>query len=110
MVAAPVAREIYRRIYNLRGYLPETYPEPLVNQTPRTYESGKNTVPDGQLLSSPLPVVKADLTELIMPDLKGMSMRMSLSGLYALGLKPVPHGSGRVIRQSPAAGKHLPLL
>ena len=42
-----------------------------------------------------------------MPDLKGMSMKMSLSGLYAMGLKPKPHGSGRVIRQVPAAGKHL---
>ena len=51
--------------------------------------------------------MKAHAGQLDMPELKGMSMKMSLSGLYAMGLRPVVHGSGRVIRQVPAAGKSL---
>jgi len=106
-VAAPVAKEIYRRIYNLRGYAPDSYLETANEQPHHRVEPQSQRNLDGQLLSSPMTVIKADLQELIMPDLSGMSMKMSLSGLYAMGLKPVCHGSGRVIRQVPAKGKHL---
>ncbi|MCF7850111.1 MAG: transpeptidase family protein [Candidatus Marinimicrobia bacterium] len=108
MVAAPVAKEIYRRIYNLRGpdsepYLQASLPEETTDQPiskpPRSLE--------GQLLSSNLPVMKANTGLLTMPDLKGMSMKSSLSGLYAMGLDPIVHGSGRVIRQIPKAGSRL---
>ncbi|MCF7823825.1 MAG: transpeptidase family protein [Candidatus Marinimicrobia bacterium] len=105
MVAAPVAKEIYRRIYNLRSQKAEPYlqaanPADLYQAAPPPHEAIK-----GQLLSSAIPVMKVNAGQLEMPDLKGMSMKMSLSGLYAIGLKPVVHGSGRVIRQVPSAGK-----
>ena len=54
-----------------------------------------------------MPVMKAAVGVQSMPDLKGMSMKLSLSGLYAMGLNPVVHGSGRVIRQVPKAGTRL---
>ncbi|NQV41447.1 MAG: transpeptidase family protein [Candidatus Marinimicrobia bacterium] len=107
MVAAPIAKEIYRRIYNLTG----RDADPILQASaPRDRDESENKAPrslQGQLLSSSLPVMKASTAEITMPDLKGMSLKMSLSGLYAMGLKPVPHGSGRVIRQVPAPGKTL---
>ena len=107
MVAAPVAKEIYRRIYNLRGRDAEPY---LQASAPRESDETRIAPPQslqGQLLSAAMPVLKASNENISMPNLKGMSLKMSLSGLYALGLKPVPHGSGRVIRQVPSAGKTL---
>ncbi|MBC8376531.1 MAG: transpeptidase family protein [FCB group bacterium] len=107
MVAAPIAKEIYRRIYNLKGRDAEPY---LQASVPKDRDESVNEAPrslQGQLLSAALPVLKINATQVTMPDLKGMSLKMSLSGLYAMGLKPIPHGSGRVIRQVPAAGKTL---
>lgn len=107
MVAAPIAKEIYRRIYNLHGQDAEPY---LQAASPRDKDESKQGPLgslQGQLLSTSLPVLKTNSAQITMPDLKGMSMKMSLSGLYAMGLKPIPHGSGRVIRQVPAAGKIL---
>ncbi|MBL7024990.1 MAG: transpeptidase family protein [Candidatus Marinimicrobia bacterium] len=107
MIAAPIAKEIYRRIYNLKGRDAEPY---LQASVPKDRDESIREAPQslqGQLLSSSLPVMKANTAQITMPDLLGMSLKMSLSGLYAMGLKPVPHGSGRVIRQVPAAGKTL---
>jgi len=107
MVAAPIAKEIYRRIYNLKGRDAEPY---LQASIPKDRDESVNEAPQslqGQLLSSSLPVLKANAAQVTMPDLNGMSLKMSLSGLYAMGLKPIPHGSGRVIRQVPTAGKTL---
>jgi len=106
MVAAPVAKEIYRRIYNLRDDVPESFLQASA-QAPNTNRPNQKQSLKGHLLSASLPVMRVDATQLDMPDLKGLSMKMSLSGLYAMGLKPVSHGSGRVIRQVPAAGKRL---
>ncbi len=106
MVAAPVAKEIYRRIYNLNGQ----NTEPLQAGSSQNQYQNKSYTDNslkGQLLSAAVPVLKVNATSLTMPDLKGLSMKMSLSGLYAMGLKPVSHGSGRVIRQVPTAGKQL---
>ena len=107
MVAAPIAKEIYRRIYNLKGRDAEPY---LQASVPKDRDESINEAKrslQGQLLSASLPVLKVNAAQVTMPDLKGMSLKMSLSGLYAMGLKPIPHGSGRVIRQVPAAGKTL---
>ena len=106
MVAAPVAKEIYRRIYNLRGDDPAPYLQAATDDSQRE-KSSENIMLDGQLLTSSIPVMKVNSTLLTMPELKGMSLKMSLAGLYAMGLNPIPHGSGRVIRQVPAAGKEL---
>ncbi|NQV50882.1 MAG: transpeptidase family protein [Candidatus Marinimicrobia bacterium] len=106
MVAAPVAKEIYRRIYNLRGDDPAPYLRAATDDSQRE-KSSENIMLDGQLLTSSIPVMKVNSTLLTMPELKGMSLKMSLAGLYAMGLNPTPHGSGRVIRQVPAAGKEL---
>jgi cell division protein FtsI (penicillin-binding protein 3) len=107
MVAAPVAKEIYRRIYNLRGEAPVSY-----KPAERTVAKAKN--PEytkrslkGQLLSSVMPVMKADNTEFKMPDLMGMTMKNSLSSVYSMSVKPEIHGSGRVIRQKPTPGKPI---
>ncbi len=106
MVAAPVAKEIYRRIYNLRGSDPAPYLQAATDDSERE-KNTENIRIEGQLLTSSLPVMKVNSTLLTMPELKGMSLKMSLSGLYAMGLNPIAHGSGRVIRQVPAAGKDL---
>lgn len=107
MVAAPVTKEIYRRIYNLRGNASEPYLNAAIPQDIDRYESRPIESLKGQLLSAAIPIMKASTGPLTMPDLKGMSMKMSLSGLYSMGVKPVVHGSGRVIRQVPTAGKSL---
>ena len=108
MVAAPVAKEIYRRIYNLQNTdsepflqaaLPTDQQEAPAPQKPRSLK--------GQLLSSNMSVMKASSGVQTMPDLKGMSMKMTLTGLYSMGLSPIVHGSGRVIRQVPKAGTRL---
>jgi len=108
MVAAPVAKEIYRRIYNFQSH--ESQPHLQVSlpadESP-TPDAKKPKSLRGQLLSSTMPVMKAAVGVQSMPDLKGMSMKLSLSGLYAMGLNPVVHGSGRVIRQVPKAGTRL---
>ncbi len=106
MVAAPVAKEIYRRIYNLSGHSSEPYLQAA--STPKSeYQSHKPATLKGQLLSSSIPVMKVSAGQISMPNMKGMSLKMSLSGLYAIGLKPISYGSGRVIRQVPAAGKKI---
>ncbi len=105
MVAAPIAKQIYRRIHNLNGISQKHYLQ-AANSSPSD-QAGDSPSLTGQLLSAVIPVIKANAGQLIMPDLKGLSMKMSLSGLYAMGLTPVPHGSGRVIRQVPSAGKKL---
>lgn len=108
MVAAPVAKEIYRRIYNLRGPDSEPYLQAAIPM--ESSEKPASPAPrslKGQLLSSTLPVMKANAGLMTMPELKGMSMKMSLAGLYAMGVNPVVHGSGRVIRQIPKAGTRL---
>jgi len=108
MVAAPVAKEIYRRIYNLQSSETEPYLQAaLPNDVKEEDIAPKPSSLRGQLLSSTLPVMKAGSGVQNMPNLKGMSMKMSLSGLYAMGLNPVVHGSGRVIRQVPAAGSRI---
>ncbi len=107
MVAAPVAKEIYRRIYNLRGHAPEPYIQSASSLDPECKEVRRKSSLQGHLLSSAMPVMRVNSEQLNMPDLMGMSLKMSLSGLYAMGLKPISHGSGRVIRQVPTAGKAL---
>ncbi len=107
MVAAPIAKEIYRRIYNLKGRDADPYLQASVpKERDESARESKRSL-QGQLLSASLPVLKVNAAQVTMPDLIGMSLKMSLSGLYAMGLKPIPHGSGRVIRQVPAAGKTL---
>ena len=106
MVAAPVAKEIYRRIYNLRGRDTEPYLQ-AASEEVKKKESAPPRSLQGQLLSASMSVLKVNSAEITMPDLQGMSLKMSLSGLYALGLKPEAYGSGRVIRQVPQAGKTL---
>lgn len=107
MVSAPVAKEIYRRLYNLR----RSDVEPILQASASRENDTDNITPplslQGQLLSAAMPVLKVTSETIEMPDLKGMTLKMSLSGLYAMGLKPVAHGSGRVIRQVPAPGKTL---
>jgi len=107
MVAAPIAKEIYRRIYNLRGNTSDPYLQAASPMDTDQYESKPGESLNGRLLSAALPVMKVNAGQQSMPDLKGMSMKMSLSGLYAMGMKPIVHGSGRVIRQIPTAGKAL---
>jgi cell division protein FtsI (penicillin-binding protein 3) len=107
MVAAPVAKEIYRRIYNLRGEAPAS-----IQDLNRSVAGVKPPAPathslQGQLLSSVIPVMKADNKAFEMPDLQGMTMKMCLSAVYRMGITPTINGSGRVIRQRPAPGKQL---
>ncbi|MEA3286132.1 MAG: penicillin-binding transpeptidase domain-containing protein [Candidatus Marinimicrobia bacterium] len=105
MVAAPIAKEIYRRIYNLRGHTSDPYQH--ADLASKNIRSVPRSTLKGKLLSAAIPVMKVNAEHLTMPKLLGMSMKMSLSGLYALGLNPISHGSGRVIRQVPSAGKQL---
>lgn len=105
MVAAPIAKEIYRRIYNLRGHTSDPYQQ--ADLASKNIRSVPRSTLKGKLLSAAIPVMKVNAEHLTMPKLLGMSMKMSLSGLYALGLNPISHGSGRVIRQVPSAGKQL---
>ncbi len=107
MVAAPIAKEIYRRIYNLRGQAPDPYLQTASSIGSDKFKKTSHPSLKGHLLSSSIPVMKAVAGQLTMPELLGMSMKMSLSGLYAMGLNPVSHGSGRVIRQVPTAGQDL---
>ncbi|NQV16319.1 transpeptidase family protein [bacterium] len=104
LVAAPVAKEIYRRIYTLRGQDPESVQESHSVASQDQYNAPTHSL-KGKLLSSSLPVIRANANNLTMPDLLGMSLKMSLYGLYSMGLNPITQGSGRVIRQTPAAGK-----
>ncbi len=107
LVAAPIAKEIFRRIYNLPGRDAEPY---LQASSPKESDESTNNrarLVQGQLLSTSLPILKTASAQISMPDLLGMSLKMSLSGLYAMGLEPIPYGSGRVIRQVPSAGKLL---
>ena len=105
MVAAPVAREIYRRIHNLRRVSPKKAP---TNSEPVLADDQKRRFRfSGELLSSALPVLKAESTHIEMPELRGSSMRASLQTLSSIGIQAVVHGSGRVVRQTPAPGTRI---
>lgn len=102
MVAAPVSREIYRRIHNLRRV---DIKRPAETEKPTIAEKNKPLLKlSGELLSTAMPVLKADVSKTEMPDLRKHSMRAALQILSAFGASAEVSGNGRVIRQSPSPG------
>lgn len=59
-----------------------------------------------QSLDTPRPAIES-IVDQEMPDLAGMSLRKAMQALQGYNLKVHVQGSGRITRQSPAAGAHL---
>lgn len=104
-VAAPVAREIFRRIQGLRAVSPTHSPEMPTENAPVERKTDKELA--GQLLSSTMPVMKAGHAVTEMPELRGSSLLSALQVLSLMGVDAERHGSGRVIRQVPAPGTRI---
>jgi len=105
MVAAPVAKAVFKRLYNL--YQPQ-FMAPAENAPPEPVESvaAFPQLLQGEILSSAM-VVMPQGKQWTMPDLRGLSLRAALQILSQLQLAVHVHGSGQVFRQIPAPGHKL---
>jgi cell division protein FtsI (penicillin-binding protein 3) len=126
-VAAPVFREIAEQILPDLGIAPDTQMKPTpeliatATQTPevtaqlleeqqRRIETRKATLPevirrdgrDGEIVYA-----AATKNAVLMPDLRGRSVRDVARTCAQLGLQIEAHGDGRVWRQNPAAGAEV---
>lgn len=99
-VAAPIFRDVLQQILVLKGIQPEIYDK----------NSGLDNIYVGQAAGSTehtVTFVKLPNGNLKLPDLKGLNVQPTIEAVTSAGLKLRPHGSGRVVRQSPAPGVEL---
>lgn len=103
VVAAPVFRSIAAKVLPYMGVSP-------------SYKGNGPAVPFRLVSSGPSEAqhsrggsrVEVPVGEGMMPDLGGMSLKMALQKLVALGIQPTKvHGSGRVVSQRPEPGTPL---
>lgn len=129
-VAAPVFREIAEQILPDLGIAPDTQLKPAEQQLiAQTTEAFTQAQPDGSMLNSAqqrpeqarnttLPEARANgdgeiiyaaatRNAVVMPDLRGRSVRDVARTCAQLGLQLEARGEGRVWRQSPAAGEEV---
>ncbi|MGH9969137.1 MAG: penicillin-binding protein [Pyrinomonadaceae bacterium] len=126
-VAAPVFREIAEQILPDLGIAPDTKlkePGPLVAQTTQSPEQAaraqKEQMRAEALRKDTLPTVAnrdgrggeiiyavASNKAMLMPDLRGRSVRDVARVCAQLGLQVEARGDGRVIQQKPAPGKEI---
>jgi cell division protein FtsI (penicillin-binding protein 3) len=125
-VAAPVFREIAERILPEMGVAPDTdFQSPVElmareTKTPdevakerevtRVEESRASTMPKATGRDSrggEIVYAVATSKAILMPDLKGRSVRDVARACAQLGLQVEAHGEGRVVRQTPGAGAEL---
>lgn len=102
VVAAPVFRSIATKVLPYMGVSPSykgnapAVPFRLVNANQSEAQHSK-----------PLQKVESVMTEGMMPDLSGMSLKVALQRLVPLGIQPKVQGSGRVVSQKPEPGVPL---
>ncbi len=102
VVAAPVFRSIATKVLPYMGVSPSykgngpAVPFRLVSAGPSEAQHSRG----GSRMEIPV-------AEGMMPDLGGMSLKMALQHLVALGIQPKVHGSGRVVSQRPEPGTPL---
>ena len=102
VVAAPVFRGIATKVLPYMGVSPSykgngpAVPFRLVSAGPSEAQHSRG----GSRMEIPV-------AEGMMPDLGGMSLKMALQHLVALGIQPKVHGSGRVVSQRPEPGTPL---
>lgn len=126
-VAAPIFREIAERILPEMGVMPDTdfkAPIELIateTRTPeevskereevtRVEESRAATMPKASARDSrggEIVYAVATSKAILMPDLRGRSVRDVARACAQLGLQLEAHGEGKVVRQTPAVGSEL---
>jgi cell division protein FtsI (penicillin-binding protein 3) len=126
-VAAPVFREIAEQVLPELDVIPDTdfkEPVPLVAQVEKTPEQvSKQQDEDAreeQSRASTMPQVAsrgirgneivyavANNKAIVMPDLRGLSVRDVVRACAQLGMQLEAHGEGRVVKQVPQSGSEL---
>ncbi len=124
-VAAPVFRQIAEQVLPELGVMPDTdFKEPtqliaMALQTPEKIAALGDRVREEQVRASTLPqttrdargreVVYAVTTNkaILMPDLRGRSVRDVARACAQLGMQLEAHGDGRVVKQMPEPGTEL---
>jgi membrane peptidoglycan carboxypeptidase len=109
-VAAPVVREIFKRIINSTDflYIPLGINNPLLAENFSPKSTKKKSLNTQFLLTYVTENEKDNSKTRLVPDLKGQSLREALSILYQLNLKATASGSGIVYSQNPKAGTTIP--
>ncbi len=130
-IAAPVFRQIAEQILPEMGVMPDTdfkAPNELIAGTGKTPQQPPEEIArrqdevkrEEQVRRSTLPKVEARDDRggeivyaaaahraILMPDLRGRSVRDVARACAQLGMQVEAHGEGRVVRQSPEAGAEL---
>jgi len=126
-VAAPIFREIAERILPEMGVMPDTdfkapveliaretrTPEEVAkerDEVTRVEESRAATMPKASARDSrggEIVYAVATSKAILMPDLRGRSVRDVARACAQLGLQLEAHGEGRVVRQTPGVGAEL---
>ncbi|HEV2883775.1 MAG TPA: penicillin-binding transpeptidase domain-containing protein [Pyrinomonadaceae bacterium] len=126
-VAAPVFRQIAEQILPELGVMPDTdfhnatelvasaaaTPDPIAKQRDeeiRQERSSASTLPQVTARDNrggEIVYAVATTKAIVMPDLRGRSVRDVARACAQLGMQVEAHGEGRVIRQTPAAGAEL---
>ncbi len=126
-VAAPVFREIAEKVLPELDVMPDTDFEDPVQLVARAVESPEQVskrreedMRQEQARSSTLPQVAdrgsrggeivfavATNNSILMPDLRGLSVRDVVRACSRLGMQLEAHGEGRVVKQTPESGAEL---
>ncbi len=125
-VAAPIFRDIAERILPEMGVVPDTdfkNPVELIareTKTPEQVAKDQEITRVEETRASTMPRVSArdnrggeivyavaTSRAILMPDLRGRSVRDVARACAQLGLQVEAHGEGRVVRQTPAVGSEL---
>lgn len=108
LTAAPVTRDVVQAIVATRGRgLIETGRGPLIRAR-LDWETGAATESPYRLAAAEnVPEARVAERSQVLPDLRGLETRVAVSRLHSLGLRVELEGSGRVVRQEPAAGTRV---
>ncbi len=111
--AAPVFKQVMERIINLDDsiQMPENFDSTPTTREPILVKNNGSKIESVMLssmavISNPIKSEKSKLTDLkiIIPNVRGMSLKKALNTLHNFGLKSKFAGSGTVIWQSPKPG------
>ncbi|MGQ9748342.1 penicillin-binding protein [Desulfosoma sp.] len=98
VVAAPVFRDVMEKALPYLGVLPDKKLEDQPPTVRMVSASPEEATAEG------VPMTSAEDDTVMIPDVRGLSLKAAVAVLKDSGLSVLPQGRGRVVRQHPGAG------